>query len=91
MSDNGTFAAISNLTKGFDVYRMETEEPVASFVHEVGDPMPTPVLFTHGGRAIVGRSTVRKVNIWDVYELGKIHCLSIPSASPFQRDYANSF
>ena len=66
--------------KGFDVFRMQTEEPVASFEHEIGEPMPTPVLFTHGGRAIVGGSTVGKVNIWDVLTRGKIQSLLIPSA-----------
>ncbi|KAI1782402.1 hypothetical protein LXA43DRAFT_847067, partial [Ganoderma leucocontextum] len=75
LSNNGTFIAVSNLTKGFDVFRMETEEPVASFEHDIGEPMPTPVLFTHEGRAIIGGTTVGKVNVWDIHSMKKINSL----------------
>ena len=49
LSDDGVLIAISNLMKGFDIYRMVTEEPVTSFEHNIGQPMLTPVLFTHRG------------------------------------------
>ena len=64
--------------KGFDVYRTDTEEPVASYEHEVGKPYTMPVLFIHGGRAIVGGSGVGQVHVWDI-ALGKLQSLSIPS------------
>lgn len=59
---------------------METEEPVASFEHDIGEPMPTPVLFTHEGRAVIGGTTVGKVNIWDIHLMKKINSLLVPSA-----------
>ncbi|KAI0708453.1 WD40-repeat-containing domain protein, partial [Earliella scabrosa] len=66
LSEDGLYLAISNLTTGFDVYRTDTQKPVGSYKHDIGDSRPTPVLFIHGGHAIVGGSTVGIVNIWDI-------------------------
>ncbi|KAI1789836.1 WD40-repeat-containing domain protein [Ganoderma leucocontextum] len=79
LSDNGEYIAISNMVSGFDVYAMATEAPYCSFEHDLGEPYPTPVLFVHGGKAIVGGSAVGKVDLWDLRLTRKMHTLSIPS------------
>ncbi|RDX42307.1 WD40 repeat-like protein [Lentinus brumalis] len=84
LSPDGSLLAISNLATGFDVYRTDTEQPVGMYRHDVGKRQPTPVLFIHGGQAIVGGSTVGAVNIWDM-KLGKLHALTVPSVSPRTR------
>ena len=78
LSSDGKLLAISNLVKGFDVYRMDTGKPIVSFEHVVGKPYAMPVLFIHGDRAIVGGNDLGTVSIWDV-ALGKLHSLPIPS------------
>ncbi|KAI0743706.1 WD40-repeat-containing domain protein, partial [Daedaleopsis nitida] len=81
LSPDGSLLAVGNLTTGFNVYRMDTPEPVRHYKHVVGKPQPTPVLFIHSGHAIVGGSTVGKVDMWDL-TLGKLHTLSIPGMLP---------
>ncbi|TBU22722.1 hypothetical protein BD311DRAFT_811285 [Dichomitus squalens] len=78
LSSDGTYIAISDLSTGFEVYEMGTEVVYRSFEHDVGEPFPTPVLFIHNGNALVGGSTVGKVNIWDIHGMGKMHSLTIP-------------
>ena len=78
LSPNGSLLAVSNLVTGFDVYRTDTEQPIASFEQPIQKPNVVPVLFIHGGRAIVGGCDSGTVNVWDI-ALGKLHSLSIPS------------
>ncbi|RPD53261.1 WD40 repeat-like protein [Lentinus tigrinus ALCF2SS1-7] len=78
LSADGKHIAVSNLVRGFDVYRLHDETPVGLMTHEVGKPRPTPILFIHNGRALVGGSLSGKVTIWDL-NLGKMHTLNIPS------------
>ncbi|KAI1788020.1 WD40-repeat-containing domain protein [Ganoderma leucocontextum] len=77
LSEDGKYIAISNVDRGFDVFVMASEEPLRSFEHEVGEPRAVPVLFIHGGQAIVGGSVVGKVDVWDIF-LGKMPPLPIP-------------
>nr|VWO96776.1 Guanine nucleotide-binding protein subunit beta-like protein (Cytoplasmic antigenic protein 1) [Ganoderma boninense] len=49
-SQDGKHLAVSNLTKGFDVFSLESGESVRSFEHD----------------ALLGGSTVGKVGIWDL-------------------------
>ncbi|PIL24702.1 hypothetical protein GSI_12588 [Ganoderma sinense ZZ0214-1] len=37
-----------------------------SYPHAVGDIYATPVLFVHGGNAVLGGSAVGQVGLWDV-------------------------
>ena len=62
---DGTRMVVSNLT-GFDIYALETMESEGSLSHTVGDVYPVPVLFVHGGTAILGGSTVGEVELWNV-------------------------
>ena len=78
VSEDGAYVAISNLETGFDIRALDTGNLIRSCEHDVGESWPTPVLFIHGGRAIVGGTTVGKVTIWDVF-MGKLHTLPIPS------------
>lgn len=78
VSEDGTRIAISNLRTGFDVYLLESGELLHSFVHDMGEHLPTPVLFIHDGQAIVGGTTVGKVGMWDL-ACGKMPSLSVPS------------
>ncbi|RDX51282.1 WD40 repeat-like protein [Lentinus brumalis] len=81
LSEDGEHLAVSNLAQGFDVYRTDTGQPVGTFRHTVGKPQPTPVLFIHGGRAIVGGSTVGTVHVWDLDQGGRFP-LHIPNEAP---------
>ncbi|KAI0666485.1 WD40-repeat-containing domain protein, partial [Trametes maxima] len=66
LSPDGVHLAVSNLAYGFDIYDITTGALVLTISHEVGKEYPVPVLFIHGGRAIVGGSTVGTLNIWYV-------------------------
>nr|VWO96409.1 Guanine nucleotide-binding protein subunit beta-like protein (Cytoplasmic antigenic protein 1) [Ganoderma boninense] len=78
VSEDGTRIAISNLTTGFNIYLLKTGELLHSFEHNVGDCLPTPVRFIHAGQAVVGGTTVGKVNMWD-FVCGKMPSLPIPN------------
>lgn len=84
LSPDGSLLAVSNLVRGFDIYRTDTQEPVGMVPQKVGTQQPTPVLFIHGGKAIVCGSTSSNLQLWDV-DLGKLHSLVIPSTYLLQR------
>ena len=66
LSDNARYIAVSSLGKGFDVYDVQSGAPKCSFPHGTGEKYLLPVLFIHGGNAIVGGTTTGTVNVWDV-------------------------
>ncbi|PIL28478.1 hypothetical protein GSI_08516 [Ganoderma sinense ZZ0214-1] len=78
VSEDGTCVAVSNLTTGFDIYLLDSGKLLHTFEHDVGERLPTPVLFIHNGQAVVGGSTVGRVNMWDL-DRGKMPTLSIPN------------
>ena len=73
---------MSNVFKGFDVYKVDSEEPIASFKHaddtSLASASPVPVLFVHAGHALVGGSMTGKVGLWDL-RMGMMHSLSLNS------------
>ncbi|KAI0738687.1 WD40-repeat-containing domain protein [Daedaleopsis nitida] len=85
LSPNGAYLAVSNVFKGFDVYKVQSEKPIASFEYDEPSSLksagPIPVLFIHGGRALVGGSMVGKVCLWHV-NFGKMHNLALSSERP---------
>ena len=66
LSDNARYIAVSSLGKGFDVYDVQSGAPKCSFPHGTGEKYLLPVLFIHGGNAIIGGTTTGTVNVWDV-------------------------
>ncbi|KAI0644129.1 WD40-repeat-containing domain protein [Trametes meyenii] len=65
LSPDGTHIAISNLVYGFDIYDLHTGTLTLAVSHDnSGKEYPVPVLYAHGGRAIIGGSTVGLVNVW---------------------------
>ncbi|KAI0364228.1 WD40 repeat-like protein [Pilatotrama ljubarskyi] len=66
LSPDGSILAISNIVSGFDIYAMDTGASIGSLdnpsTHAV---RAVPVLFAHGGSAIIGGSTIGVVNVWD--------------------------
>ncbi|KAH9887574.1 WD40-repeat-containing domain protein [Cubamyces lactineus] len=66
LSPDGSRLAVSNLVYGFDIYDISTGALALAVTHEVGKEYPVPVLYIHGGRAILGGSTIGVVNIWYV-------------------------
>lgn len=81
MSPDASNIAVSNVVRGFDVYRVQSEEPLASFDYLDGDSAsaaPVPVLFIHEGHALVGGSMNGKVDLWDLY-MGKMHSVTLTS------------
>ncbi|KAI0643028.1 WD40-repeat-containing domain protein [Trametes meyenii] len=77
VTPDGKMYAVSNVSRGFDVYYMTSDAPFCSFSHKVGVPSPVPVLFIHGGRALMGGSTVGEVDIWAVDLKHKMHSLHL--------------
>ena len=77
LSDDGELIAVSNLVSGFDIYSMESETTLYSFGHSVETRAlrNTPVLFIHGGFALVGGSSQGNVHIWDIRSGRKLHSL----------------
>ncbi len=80
LSPNGTHIAVSNVVRGFDVYKVQSEEPLASFDLQDRSALgaPVPVLFIHEGHALVGGSITGKVDLWDLY-MGKMHSIALTS------------
>ena len=75
LSTDGKFFTVSNLLTGFDIYAMDSEHPLRSLIHQMGEQYPTPVIFIHGGHAVVGGSTVGEVDLWDFDSGRKLHSL----------------
>ncbi|KAI0371020.1 WD40 repeat-like protein [Pilatotrama ljubarskyi] len=72
ISPDGTTIAISNMVSGFDLYDLTSQAALRSFTHPVTTLRAVPVLFVHGGHALLGGSTVGKVHLWDVHN-GLLH------------------
>ncbi|OSC97460.1 WD40 repeat-like protein, partial [Trametes coccinea BRFM310] len=66
LSPDGSRLVVSNLVYGFDIYDLDTGALALAVTHDVGKQYPAPVLYIHGGRAIMGGSTKGVVNIWYV-------------------------
>lgn len=83
LAPNGSHLAVSNMFRGFDVYRLPSEEHALSFEHvDRVFPVPSaqiPVLFVHGGRALLGGSMSGKVGLWHL-SMGIMHTLTLSSA-----------
>ncbi|KAI0650186.1 WD40-repeat-containing domain protein, partial [Trametes meyenii] len=62
---DGKQIVISNAASGFDVYNLISGEPEGSMATE-GGLRAVPVLFIHGGNAVVSGSTIGDVILWDV-------------------------
>ena len=62
---------VSNMTSGFDVYQTDTGTSLGTLSHTVGRLHIVPVLFAHGGNAIIGGSCVGEVMVWDATTLRK--------------------
>ncbi|KAI0650958.1 hypothetical protein C8Q79DRAFT_924090 [Trametes meyenii] len=52
-------------------------EEVPAWRQTTGEPYPVPILFIHGGRALMGGSTVGEVDIWAVDLQRKMHSLPL--------------
>ncbi|KAL1937980.1 hypothetical protein VTO73DRAFT_12730 [Trametes versicolor] len=68
LSDDGNRLATSNVIRGFEIHSMTTGAPLCSINNDAGDASPTPVLFVHGGLALLGGSTAGMLRIWDVLD-----------------------
>ncbi|RDX39902.1 WD40 repeat-like protein [Lentinus brumalis] len=80
ISPDGELIAISNVVSGFDICRLDTGELYRSFEHEIGEKeYATPVLFIHGGLAIVGGSAVGRVGVWYIESRMELVPLRIPN------------
>ena len=72
------------MISGFDIYDLAQGKIVRSFTHEVGEQQRAiPVLFVHGGTAVVGGSAVGYVNLWFVDSGVKLEPFHIPSMFAF--------
>ena len=54
------------MIRGFDIYSLRSGTPLCSLDHEVRAGHPTPVLWLHGGLALLGGTTAGQLTLWDV-------------------------
>ncbi|KAI0657557.1 WD40-repeat-containing domain protein [Cubamyces menziesii] len=66
LSPDAVHIAVANMVNGFDVYNLDTGAIVLSLFHKVGKQYPAPVLYVHGGNAILGGSTAGVLDLWYV-------------------------
>ncbi|KAI9061944.1 WD40 repeat-like protein [Trametes sanguinea] len=64
LSPDGSRIVVSNLLSGFDVYDVESGSLVLTLFHKVSKQYPVPVVYGHGGHAIISGSTVGVIDIW---------------------------
>ncbi|TFK80345.1 YVTN repeat-like/Quino protein amine dehydrogenase [Polyporus arcularius HHB13444] len=72
VTPDGARLIISNVTSGFDIYETETGESVGTLAHPVSGMFAVPVLYVHGGNAVIGGSTCGEVHVWDATAL-RVH------------------
>ncbi|OSD03005.1 WD40 repeat-like protein [Trametes coccinea BRFM310] len=72
MSPDGGTIAISNMLSGFDLYDMTSLAVLRSFTHPVDVLRAVPVMFVHGGHALLGGSTCGMMHLWNVHN-GRLH------------------
>lgn len=64
VSPDGSLLAISNVKDGFDLFNIDQNKVSHMFYHAESNPgFPLPVLFIHGGSAVVGGSGCGTVHI----------------------------
>lgn len=81
ISDDGKLLAVSNVVTGFDIYCADTGEAVCSVGHTVQELRKVPVLFIHGGLALLGGNPRGDVHLWDMSSGCKQHSLVHRGAS----------
>ncbi|KAI1785652.1 WD40-repeat-containing domain protein [Ganoderma leucocontextum] len=69
VSEDGTRIAISNVVRGFDIYSLRTGAPLCSLDQDMRRTFPTPVLWIHGGLALLGGTTTGQLTLWDVMDV----------------------
>ncbi|EPS92446.1 hypothetical protein FOMPIDRAFT_1107525, partial [Fomitopsis schrenkii] len=58
--------AIHNIAAGFDVYRIDTRKRISTFRYQPSQYVSLPVLFLHGGKALLTGSDVGRVRVYDI-------------------------
>ncbi|RPD70235.1 WD40 repeat-like protein, partial [Lentinus tigrinus ALCF2SS1-7] len=66
MSPKGSIIALTIMGAGFDLYDLDTGDCVMSFADESDGSRTVPVLLVHGGRALLGGSTIGRATLWNV-------------------------
>ncbi|KAI1783092.1 WD40-repeat-containing domain protein [Ganoderma leucocontextum] len=66
---DGQKLVVSNMASGFDIYETATGNSLGTLNHAVGRVFAVPVLFVHGGNAVIAGSTVGEVHLWNVSTL----------------------
>ncbi|KAI9057524.1 WD40 repeat-like protein [Trametes sanguinea] len=72
VSPDGATIAISNMVSGFDLYDLTSQAVLRSFTHPVESLRAVPVLFVHGGHALLGGSTTGQIHLWNSHN-GRVH------------------
>ena len=82
MTDDGRKLVVSNMISGFDIYETETGKCLARLTHPVDRMFAVPVLFVHGGNAIVGGSSVGEVHLWNASTIRLHQILRLDGETP---------
>ncbi|KAI1786033.1 WD40-repeat-containing domain protein [Ganoderma leucocontextum] len=77
ITPDGRKLAVSNMVSGFDIYDTDTGSSLGTLSHVIDRIYAVPILFAHGGNAVIGGSTVGEIDIWDVANLRKHQTLGL--------------
>ncbi|RDX40495.1 WD40 repeat-like protein [Lentinus brumalis] len=69
VTPDGSRMIVSNMISGFDIYKTETGESSGTLTHPISKAFTVPVLFAHGGNAVIGGSPTGRVHLWDATAL----------------------
>ncbi len=72
MSPQGSVIALSIIGSGFNLYDLVTGDCLRSFPVDDGSECTVPVLYAHGGHALLGGGTVGLARLWNVHN-GRLH------------------
>ncbi|PIL33262.1 hypothetical protein GSI_04712 [Ganoderma sinense ZZ0214-1] len=81
VSPDSKYIAVSDVFTGFHVYHLDNGKSFKHFEQEVSEERPVPVIWVHGGNAILGSSTIPKIMVWYVHTGSKRITLPIPGNS----------
>ncbi|KAI0712370.1 WD40-repeat-containing domain protein [Earliella scabrosa] len=76
VSTDGTTLAAYNLLKGIELRNIADGTLMCTFPPDAGERYLIPVMFIHGGHAVVGGTTSGVVGIWDLRSSQKIQDLN---------------
>lgn len=81
VTPDGAKVALSNAISGFDIYDIDSGSPQGSLPTEDSQRRAIPILYIHGGKALVSGGTAGQATLWDPQNRCRHHGLSVKGTS----------